>query len=365
MKIVLDKQTLLDKLSIAGRFSSNKLSSIPSLQGICLESSENTLQIYSTNLNQYYHTSISAKGEGETKIVVEGTKLSEFLNLIPNGPVTLESDEKKITITKDKIKGNFATMVLDDFPPLPQAKDMGVPTQTTIFRQVANVLFSAARDESRPILAAINFVEKEGELLMVSTDGFRLSLARSKTKEKYPPMLIPAAFLTDVSRSVKDSKNVEFAISNSEKIFVIKLGSDTFYTRLIDGEFPPFEKVVPNEHKTHIVVDHEELLRNVKIVSILARDHSNILIFDVVSNGIHIRPKTESGDEGGAFQEAEVKGDPMQVAFNYKFVYEYLNAVNGSQKIIIELLRPDAPVVFRSSEEKDFVHIIMPVRIQS
>ncbi len=178
-------------------------------------------------------------------------------------------------------------------------------------------------------------------------------------------MLIPAAFLTDVSRSVKDQKDVNFTVSDTEKMFVVRAGEDTYFTRLIDGEFPPFEKVVPNEHVTQVVVDKEEFLRNVKLVSILARDYSNIIVLDVVKDGFHIRPKTEAGDEGGAFQEAEVKGDAMQVAFNYKFVLEYLNAMSGAENITIELLRSDAPVVFRTPKEKDFLHIIMPVRIQS
>ncbi len=365
MKIVLDRQTLIDKLSIASKFSSNRLSSITSLQGICLEGGKNTLDIYSTNLNQYFHTSIPAQTEDPLKIVIEGVKINEFLNLLPNGNITLESDGKKITITKDKIKGSFAVMAPEDFPPVPQIKDAGPATPTALFKRTPYVLFSAAKDEARPVLAAVNFTQKDGDLLMVSTDGFRLSLVRSKSKTPFPPMLVSASFLNDVSRSIKDTKNVEFAISDSEKIFVIKAGADSYYTRLIDGEFPPFEKVVPNEHVAQIIVDREDFLRNVKLVSILARDYSNILVLDVVKNGFHIRPKSEAGEEGGAFQEADVKGEPMQVAFNYKFILEFLNTVSAAESVTIELLRPDAPVVFRVPEEKDFIHIIMPVRIQN
>ena len=142
------------------------------------------------------------------------------------------------------------------------------------------------------------------------------------------------------------------------------MGEDRFFTRMVDGEFPPFEKVVPAEKKTTVTVDREEFLTKIKLVSIFARESSNIVICEFSKRGLIMRPKTEGAGNNSTQLDIELEGEEQSVAFNYRFIQEFLNTAD-EKKITVEVLRPDAPVVFKMGSRKDYLHIIMPVRIQS
>jgi DNA polymerase-3 subunit beta len=224
-------------------------------------------------------------------------------------------------------------------------------------------LFTASSDETRPTLTGINFVNSEEELLMVATDGFRLSLIKEKTQGEIPSMIVPSDFLQEIMKNMKDIKKIGFAFSRNENIVKFTLGDDEYYTRLIEGDFPPFERVILTESKTKIKLDRAELIRNVKLISIFARDFSSVVICDFTKDGLTIQPKKEANDENKAFQEIDFEGDPQRVAFNFKFLLDLLNHID-EKTITIEILRPDAPVAFKLDKKPEFLHIIMPVRIQ-
>ena len=166
-------------------------------------------------------------------------------------------------------------------------------------------------------------------------------------------------------KEAKNEKEIFLYYSEKEKTILFTVGQKEFYSRLIEGDFPPFEKVIPSESKTKITVDREELLQKVRLVSVFARDYSNIIICEVKKDGIHISPKVDGGIEGStAFQDAEVDGIEQKIAFNFRFVNDFLSTVRA-KKIIIEILRPDAPVVFKEEGKTNFIHIIMPIRISA
>ena len=223
---------------------------------------------------------------------------------------------------------------------------------------------AASRDEARPALSGVNFVSSDGELVTVATDGFRLSLLKEKNTQKVPSMLVPRVFFEEVLSGLKEEDEINFTTSEKEKMVKFSTPTKEYYSRVIEGAFPPFEKVIPTEKKQTIITDREELLRNIKIASLFAREQSNIIILKGEKGVIQIRPKTDNSDENTSTQDAEIEGDAIQVAFNARFLLDFLQNVSG-KKITIELLRSDAPTVFKTDNQKNFIHIIMPVRIQS
>ncbi len=200
------------------------------------------------------------------------------------------------------------------------------------------------------------------DLKLVSTDGFRLSLLTLKKEESLPSMIVPSQFLSEVSKLI-DEDEVSFSYSQEEKILAFHIGSHDLHTRLIDGEFPPFEKVIPTDKKTTVTVDREEFLRNVKLVSIFAREFSSVIILKVEKEGVVLLPKTGSDSANVVKQDAVVEGEVQRIAFNYKFLVDFLSN-SSAKKIVIELLRGDAPALFKSEGQDNFIHIIMPIRIQ-
>lgn len=365
MKLTLDKDTVLEHLSLATKFSSGRNTTLSSLQGVLLHLKEGNIHLYTTNLNVFFHSKIPTEVKGEAKVVLEPRRIIEFISLLNTGAVTIEIKDQSIIITQGKTKGTFSIMEMQDFPMPPAIDDGEMKVKTDIFQHyVPFVQFATSRDETRPTLTAVNFMIQDNGLLLVATDGFRLSLAKIKEKMPFESMLLPGDFLSEVIRLVKKEKSIGFSASNKEKIVRFTIGDIELYSRLVEGDFPAFEKVIPASYETRVVFDREEMIRNVKLVSVFARDFSNIVIFDIQTGGIQVRPKTDQEDQMGSFQEAQIKGEPVKIAFNYKFVLDFLQHIS-SKEVILELLRSDAPAVFKEDKVEDAFHIIMPVRIQT
>lgn len=364
MKLILQKEKLLDKILLASHFTSNKLGSVAALQSILLKCENNILHFYSTNLTSYFHTTLKTEEKAVFEALIEPRRTIDFLSLVPSGKIDVEVDGKTIFFHQGKIKGRFPLIKKEDFPMPPEMKEKGeTMTAEFLLKNLPLVLFSAAKDETRPALSGTSFSIADERLYMVATDGFRLSLIKTKRSENFPPMIIPADFLAEIIKNLKTEKETIFTYSPEEKMILFKIGDNSFFSRLIEGEFPPFEKVIPQEKKATVVLDKDELLRNIKLISVFARDYSNIVICRFGKNELIITPKTDGKEDNSTSQEVQLVGEEQRVAFNYKFLLEFLNNVEN-KRIIIEILRPDAPVVFKQENNPDFLHIIMPVRTQ-
>ncbi len=366
MKIVFDKEELLSKLSLASRFTSSRLSSVSSLQGVLIISEGDKLALYSTNLNSYFKTSLKGRAVAKTKILIEPRKIIEFLSFLSQGKVEMEITDRKLILTRDKTGGAFPLMEGKDFPQPPDlAKEKEQKTKTDfLLKNLPLLLFSASPDETRPVLTGINFITQDEDLIIVATDGFRLSLFKTKKEIPVPQMLIPREFLEEVLKLIKDEEEVGLIFSSKEKTFSVRVGETQLYSRLIEGDFPPYEKVIPAEHKMRVILDKEEFMNNIKLISVFARDFSNIVILDFSKDGLVMKPKMDGEEQTSAWQEIQMEGEPQQVAFNFKFILDFLNQTT-SKKVVVEILRPDAPAVFKLEGNKDFIHIIMPVRLQA
>ena len=364
MKINLSRDTILEKLSLAMRFTSSRLGSVAALQGVLLLGEKTKLHFYSTNLSSYFHTSIKIEGADSLRAIIDAKKVTEFLNLLPGGKIEMEINDKEITFHQEKTRGSFPLMKLEDFPLPPEIKGSEEKIDNAVLKKnLALILFTASKDETRPVLSGVNFLNIDEQTYVVTTDGFRLSLMKTKKIKGLPNMLVPAEFLNEIIHHVSEEKDLVFGFSPDEKMVSFRIGENDFYSRLIEGEFPPFEKVIPGETQTKVVLDKDEFLRNIKLVSVFARDYSNIVICDFKKGELSLRPKTDTGGENTTAQEIQLDGEAQKIAFNYRFLLDFLNNVD-SKKICIEILRPDAPVVFKKEGVPDFLHIIMPVRIQ-
>ncbi len=364
MKISFQRDILLENLFFSSHFTSSRLSSLIALQGTLIKNEKGIIHFYSTNLSSYYHSSIKSNEKESFEIVVEPKKIIEFLSLLSEGEIEMEVKEKQIMIVQGKTRGEFPLIVSKDFPLPPIVEEKPQKIKADFFlKNLPLILFSASSDETRPVLTGVNLVSQEEELLLVTTDGFRLSLLKLKKEIELPSMIIPSGFLLETLPFLKNEKEVELKYSAKEKLINLTIGKYDLYSRLVEGEYPPFEKVIPADKKTTVETDRDELLRNIKLISIFARDVSNIVIIQVAKDAIQLKPKAEVGEHNSTQQDAEIHGDEQKVAFNYKFLLELLNHLEA-KKISIELLRSDSPVVFKSDKYPNFLHIIMPVRIQ-
>lgn len=364
MKTSIDKNIFLEKLSYANRFSMSKISSLPVLQGVFLRFDKEKLEIISTNLNDFFYSFINVSSKEKREVVVDGKKIVEFLSYVSDPSIEVDVEEKKVIIIGKKSQAVFEVFSAADFPPLPKTTGKKTVFNERIIKEkLPLVIFAAAKDETRPALAGVNFTIKDGQEYIVATDGFRLSLFYSEKKEDFSPMIVSASLLTEITRLYKKGNiNLIFSEENKTVSFELEKENILIISRAIEGEFPPFEKVIPKETKTSVVLDREEFLRNIKQISIFARDQSNIVFFDIKKNGIYFRPKNKGEKETRVFQEGKVVGEEQKVAFNYKFIIDFLLNTK-TKEIVFEMNQPFSPCLFKSPEIEGFLHVIMPIRV--
>jgi len=363
--MIVRKEDFLKKLKLASRFTASRLSSNILLSGVYLKKEKKLLHFYATNLNFYFHSVLEVSDEKSFDLVIEPKNVIDFLSYLTRPEVQLILEDKKIIIKAEKNQGEFPLFPKEDFPLPPKIEENQQKIKTKILEEnLPMVLFACASDESRPILTGINFSSEEDKLLLVGTDGFRLSLLKIKKEINFPNIIVSSLFLREVLNLLTKEEKVTFSYSKNEKTIYFKINDIELYSRTIEGEYPPFEKVIPTqEGKTKFIVEKESFFQSLKLISVFSRNFSNIVILDVKKDGVYLRPKTEEKTTNNqAFLETEVKGEETKVAFNIKFLLEFLNHALG-EKISVEILRPDAPVVFKVEEKENFIHIIMPVRI--
>lgn len=364
MKFTIDKDVLFESVQTANKFSSDKINTPSALQGIYVLLDKKNLHIYATNLNTFCHIAVPTITTKKAEIFIEPKKLAEFLQALQKGDVEIEVRETSIQVSQGKIKGNFQLVDAGDFPLPPKLKEKEQKIESeSLVEKLSHLLFAASTDESRPVLTGINFVASEENLVLVATDGFRLSVVKEKRAGAFSSMIIPSEFLREIQQQAKGQKEIGITYSEKEQIICFTIGQREFYSRLIDGEFPPYERVIPEEKTTTAIINREELLRNSKIISIFARDYSNVIMYDFSKNGLLLSPKKEANFDNTAVQDIEIDGEPIRVAFNFRYMIDFLNNIT-SNEIVIELLRPDTPAIFKAKGDDSFFHIIMPVRIQ-
>lgn len=362
MKITVPKTIFQEKILHASRFSLTKLSSSSFLHGCLFRFEKNWFEIITTNLNDFFYTKIPIEKTEKYECVVDIKKISEFLSFISSDDLTLEVKDTVLLISSDKTTGSFSLISADDFPKIPSIEGQEYILQKDFFEKILPlVLFATSSDDARPILTGVNFSVRDGQKYIAATDGFRLSLFTKSEKKPFPEITISSQVLSELMRIKSKTKEIKMTCSEKEKIVVFSQDDDIIFSRLIDGDFPPYEKVIPTEYVTKAVVNREQFLRNIKLSSVFARDFSHIILLHLQKDGILIKPRTKEDKGTIIHQNAEIEGEEQKIAFNYKFVLDFLNAAK-SDTIIFEMVKSSAPSVFRIPEEKDFLHIIMPVR---
>ena len=165
MKLTLLRENLIDKLTLAAKFCSSRLSSISSLQGVLLKSEKNLIHIFSTNLNQFFYTSLKTEEETTFKIIIEPKKIIEFLSLLLPGKITVSIKDRIIIFEQGKAKGSFPLIKEEDFPLPPPLKEKKEKISSQfLLKNLPLVIFTAAKDETRPVLSGTNFIGEGDEL---------------------------------------------------------------------------------------------------------------------------------------------------------------------------------------------------------
>lgn len=371
MKLQILQENLGKAIGIASRFASVK-AQLPVLGNILLSTQKTKVYVNSTNLEVSVSVQVGAKIEEEGEISVPARVVTELVSNLPKETISLESEKEQLKVSTSGFSSNVLGMNSSDFPKIPTSlnreKSMALPLKEFL-DALLSVTFATSVDETRPVLTGVLFLWDKSGLTLVATDGFRLSQKRialemNKTQKPTEGIIIPKMVLSELSR-LEGEGEILFSIAEKEKQVVFGSEGIILSSRLLEGEYPDFTKIIPKESSLKIYLDKEEFLRAVKLASIFARDAANIVNIKTLKEGVKI--SGESGQSGS--QETKVdariegKGEDFEIAFNYRFLEDFLHSVKG-EEVVLGFTTSDKAGVFTDSSDKNYLHLIMPVKIQ-
>lgn len=367
MRTTVLQSDLSRALGIVSRSVSSK-PQVPVLGNILLKEKGGSLEVVGTNLEVGVRVVVTGKIDKGFEITVPSRQFTEFVGGIPAGQVELVINEDKLEIVSGKFKAVISGIAASEFPvvPVPGGESTIVLNRELLAKKLEMVVFAAGTDESRPVLSAVLMGFGGSELILVATDGYRLSKVELKVNESKTEMklLIPARVISELLRLCKESevKDVNMWVSQGSNQVIFKLGESELISRLVEGSYPDYKKIIPSNGKILINADKQELLRAIKLASIFAKESANVVKFSAV--GQLLRISANSPQLGGEDCEVEIEhtGEDVEMAFNFRYVLEFLNNIS-SESIKLESNGALTPGLFKA--EGDFVHIIMPVRVQA
>lgn len=353
---------------------------IPILSHVLIVAKDGFLTLTGSDMQTTLVANCGAKVISEGEYTVPVRTLLEIISSLPAEKVILNLTESGLEVICGKYHGKIIGTSAGEYPKLvpdSETKNSWEISSSEISEIAGATTFAAATDESRAVLTGVLIQSSANGLVCVATDGFRLSLLSLSLKNSKTTdvnVVVPAKSINEIARLVSDdasSKTIyEFGVLASNQLRVA-IGDITMYTSLISGNFPNFEKIIPTEMSAKILLSADEFQRAVKLTSVFARENANIVRLKFSpDNPNQIKLYSQGGQTGedlcelSADIETKTSSD-MVVAFNYHYLLAFLASLSKKGEITIELSGATSAAIFRSSQNQSYLHVIMPVRVQS
>lgn len=362
MKLTVTQENLSRALSTVSRIA-NSRGSLPILSNVLLKTVNNQLIVEATNLDVAMSETIGAKIKTEGSITVPARLMQDYVASLPVGTLTLEVKDSKLQLTTDHHNSSINGTPADDFPVMPVIEKGDVlEISGADFKQtLQQVLFAASTDEARPVLTGLYLHSEDGDLVAVATDSYRLAEKVVSRTDKDISLLIPASSLQDVLRVMKDD-SAPVSIHYDDQQARFSVGSVELVTRLIEGNYPDYRKLLPKESETTATLKLSDLQEITKVSSLFAREAAGgvTVSIDEEKQDVSIRSIASQVGENTATAEAKVKGEAV-ITMNSKYILDALSAFNGDQ-VSINVNGKLDPCLLTDPENDNYLHVVMPVK---
>ncbi len=369
MKINTNKDSLLKGIQTVQNAVSSK-NSLPILSHILIEAKKNEIRLTATDLE----IGVSIKVEGEVieegSITVPARKFSEIVKELPSAPTIHITVKKSNSVSIESGKSFFRLNGLprEDFPQLPEVPQGSSKTmesikipQKKLKSMIQLTSFAMSHDETRYILNGILFSFKDKALKMVATDGRRLAIIQKEIPELgglKKDMIVPMKTIQELNRSLGEEGDVVFYFKDNQ--LLINLGSIYITSRLIEGEFPNYEQVIPKKTKEELNLNTQDFLQATRRASIYTNQDSQSVKINIIKDRMIITKSTP--DLGDAREEMEVdyKGGEFVIGFNPTFLIDMLKNVE-EEHVKFSFIDPEKPAVIKCGE--DYTYIVLPMQV--
>ena len=371
MRAVCNTDLFSGKLALVSRGVSAR-STIQLLGGILLEAEDEKVRLSATDMEISIQTSSPARIEEGGRVVIPARIFNDVVRSLRGGEIMLEHDlsEGVVRLSARENEYRIRTYAAEDFPRLPQF-DEAVAFKMSgeaLVETVEKVSRSYSRDETRPVLTGILISFEDSRVRMVTTDSYRLSIKETElatTFEGSREAIIPARAMQEASRifSGSDEEQVEVALSENQALF--RIGDVLFGTRLIEGNFPEYRRLLPDAYEREISIRREDLIDSLRRVSLFAQRQTPPIPVSLTFSKDTVEMMVRSGEVGEARERlAATSEDDFHISFNPSYLLDGVSAVDTENVLfrLNESLKPGLVLPETEREEPDFLYLIMPMR---
>jgi DNA polymerase III subunit beta len=341
---------------------------LPILANVLMRKTGENLQLTTSDLEIQIRTTADMDGDaGNFSTTVGARKLIDILRTMPaDQTVSLESNQNKLILKGGKSKFTLQTLAAEDFPLVQEAANFGpafaVP-QKTLKNLLGQVSFAMAVHDIRYYLNGILFVAEGKQLAIVATDGHRLAFASAQLDVEVPKqeVILPRKTVLELQRLLSDSEgeiNMQFAGNQAKFSF----GGMEFVTKLVEGKFPDYNRVIPKNHKNIITVGRAALLATLQRTAILTSDKFKGVRLNIDPGTLRVAANNAEQEEAVDEIDIDYNGDSIEIGFNVTYLIDVL--ANMEQEMArIELSDSNSSALFTLPEDSSFKYVVMPMRI--
>ncbi len=365
MEVTADRAHLAQTLGIVARAISTR-STLPILSNVLVEASINQLTLTATDLDTSIRASLEAKVKTPGTISVAANVLSEVVSSLPTSEVDLQLKENQLHVRAGRARYQILILPADEFPSLPEvATEVALRlTQTALKDMIRQTLCAVAKEESNPILTGVLFEVRAGRLNLVATDTHRLAWRSTKLseapKEKFS-LIIPNRPLNELQRLLKEGDS-EVLIHLTENQVAFITEQATLISRVIDGQFPNYEKVIPQDTERAVTVNSKEFLGVLKRVAIVARQNAEKVVLTIDRETMALSAESQEVGHGKEEMAIRLDGEPLEIAFNVRYLIDALSVLDA-ENTVLQLTGALNPGLVKPEHDEEFVYVVMPMQI--
>jgi DNA polymerase III subunit beta len=345
---------------------------LPVLANVLLRKTGTRIEMTTSDLEIQINTSADLGGDTQDfSTTINAKKAIDILRALPSDQIiTMSANQSKLTLQGGRSRFTLQTLPSDDFPLVKSATDFGSTfclPQKVLKELINQVHFAMAVHDIRYYLNGLLFVAEGKELTIVATDGHRLALARAILEVEIPKqeVILPRKTVLELLRLLKDGKNedesvIEMSFASNQAKF--NFDGMSFVTKLVEGKFPDYNRVIPKNHKNHIILERASLLASVQRAAILTAEKFKGVRVNIEPGVLRIASNNTEQEEAVEELEIDYGGDSIEIGFNVTYLIDALSNMNVDL-IKLEIQDTNSSVLITAPEIENFKYVVMPMRI--
>ncbi len=372
MELVVRKADLLRELQLFQGIVERK-NTIPILANVLIETDGDQVKLLATDLEVGLRSRCQASVSKKGSLTLPAKKLYEIIKALPETDVRIEEDKSGVKVAADRFDSRMQTLPREDFPTLPDGTGSYTATlpRDVVKHMVAKTQFAITGEDTRYFLNGALFIQRSDSMSLVSTDGHRLALitvprdkARSRAKsDDEERVILPRKTLLELGKLLSEGEG-DIQYERGENHLFFEVGGRLLISRMIDGQFPAFERVIPKGNDKRVEFDRDRLTSAVKRVALLSNERSRAVKFQIDKGKVEIASSSPEFGEAKEVVMVDYTAAPVTICFNAQYVLDFLGAVE-SDSIGLEFKDEMSQAVMKpiGAEGYDYTYVIMPMRV--